>query len=385
MTLAMSAVLPAPQMVLDALPDPLVVLDGQDRVCMVNTAAEDFFQAGAQILLRHGLADLVPFSSPVLQSVRQVRETSSVVNEYAVGMGTPRLGGERIVDLQTAPLGENPGYVILVLLRRSVAQKLGDQLSHQGAARSVSGMAAMLAHEIKNPLSGIRGAAQLLEPNVSDADRTLTRLICDETDRIHKLVDQMEIFSDERPLERKPVNIHVVLDRVKKLVLAGSGGDVNIREEYDPSLPFVSGNSDLLLQVFLNLAKNAIDALQGTGRDQGGGELVFTTAFRPGIKLQVAGTMERVSLPLEICVIDNGPGIGDDLLPHIFEPFVTSKPQGRGLGLALVAKAVRDHGGTIECKTGRRGTTFRVLLPMISAGQALEPHDAVPREESQNA
>jgi two-component system, NtrC family, nitrogen regulation sensor histidine kinase GlnL len=359
--------LPAPQMVLDALPDPLVVLDADDRICMVNSAAEDFFQSGAQVLMRHGLSDLVPFSSPVLQSVRQVRETSSVVNEYAVGMGTPRLGGERTVDLQTAPLGENPQYVILLLLRRSVAQKLGQQLSHQGAARSVSGMAAMLAHEIKNPLSGIRGAAQLLESGVSDADRALTRLICDETDRIHKLVDQMEVFSDERPLERMPLNIHVVLDRVKKLTLALTAGAVTIREEYDPSLPFVFGNSDQLVQVFLNLAKNAAEALQQGGRNNEPAELLFTTAFRPGIKLQVAGSTERVSLPLEICVTDNGPGINEDLLPHIFEPFVTSKPQGRGLGLALVAKVVRDHGGTIECQVGRRGTTFRALLPMISS------------------
>jgi two-component system, NtrC family, nitrogen regulation sensor histidine kinase GlnL len=356
---------PAPQMVLDALPDPLVVLDVDDRICMVNSAAEDFFQAGAQILMRHVLSDLVPFSSPVLQSVRQVRETSSVVNEYAVGMGTPRLGGERIVDLQTAPLGENPQYVILLLLRRSIAQKLGHHLSHQSAARSVSGMAAMLAHEIKNPLAGIRGAAQLLEPSVNDADRTLTRLICDETDRISKLVDQMEVFSDERPLERKPLNIHVVLDHVKKLTLAATGNTVTIREEYDPSLPFVLGNSDQLVQVFLNLAKNAAEALKQGARGNEPAEILFTTAFRPGMKLQVAGSTERVSLPLEICVADNGPGITEDLLPHIFEPFVTSKPQGRGLGLALVAKVVRDHGGTIECQIGRRGTTFRTLLPMI--------------------
>lgn len=362
--------LPAPQLVLDALPDPLVVLDADDRICMVNSAAEDFFQAGAQILMRHSLTDLVPFSSPVLQSVRQVRETSSVVNEYAVGMGTPRLGGERTVDLQTAPLGENPQYVILLLLRRSVAQKLGHQLSHQGAARSVSGMAAMLAHEIKNPLSGIRGAAQLLETGASDADRVLTRLICDETDRIHKLVDQMEVFSDERPLERRPLNIHVVLDHVKKLTLVASGGEVTIREEYDPSLPFVLGNSDQLVQVFLNLAKNAAEALKQGSRNNEPAEILFTTAFRPGIKLQVAGSTERVSLPLEICVTDNGPGINEDLLPHIFEPFVTSKPRGRGLGLALVAKVVRDHGGTIECQVGRRGTTFRALLPMILADRS---------------
>ena len=329
---------------------------------MANSAAEDFFQSGANVLMRYKLTDIVPFSSPVLQSVRQVREQATVVNEYGVGVGTPRLGGERMVDLQTAPLGDDNNYVMLMLQRRSMAHKLGHQLTHQGAARSVSGMASMLAHEIKNPLAGIRGAAQLLEPTLSDADRSLARLICDETDRIRNLVDQMEVFSDERPLERRPVNIHIVLDRVKKLILAESGDYLSIKEEYDPSLPPVLGNPDQLVQVYLNLAKNAADILRETGD---GGEILFTTAFRPGMKLQVAGTPERVSLPLEICVHDNGKGVPEDLAPHIFEPFVTSKPQGRGLGLALVAKVVRDHGGTVECQPRKRGTTFRTLLPMI--------------------
>jgi two-component system, NtrC family, nitrogen regulation sensor histidine kinase GlnL len=355
---------PAAQTVLDAMPNPLLVLDADDRICMVNIAAEDFFQSGAAVLMRYGLLDLVPFSSPVLQSVKQVREAASIVNEYGVGVGTPRLGGERIVDLQTAPLGDEGQFVLLMLQRRSMAHKLGHQLSHQGAARSVSGMASMLAHEIKNPLAGIRGAAQLLEPTLPDHDRALARLICDETERIRKLVDQMEVFSDERPLDRKPVNIHVVLDRVKKLILAEWGDHLSIREDYDPSLPMVSGNADQLVQVYLNLAKNAADVLIETGE---GGEITFSTAFRPGMKLQVAGTPERVSLPLEICVHDNGKGVPEDLAPYIFEPFVTSKPQGRGLGLALVAKVVRDHGGTVECQPRKRGTTFRTLLPMIDS------------------
>jgi two-component system, NtrC family, nitrogen regulation sensor histidine kinase GlnL len=364
MTISSPTTPPAAQAVLDAMPNPLIVLDGDDRICMVNAAAEDFFQSGASVLKRYTLQDLVPFSSPVINSVHQVREAASVVNEYGVGVGTPRLGGERIVDLQTAPLGDAEQHVMLMLLRRSIAHKMGHQLNHQGAARSVSGMAAMLAHEIKNPLAGIRGAAQLLEPTLSDGDRALARLICDETERIRKLVDQMEVFSDERPLDKKPVNIHVVLDRVKKLVLAESGDHLSIKEEYDPSLPPVYGNSDQLVQVYLNLAKNAADILRETGE---GGEILFTTAYRPGMKLQVAGTAERVSLPLEICVHDNGKGVPEDLAPHIFEPFVTSKPQGRGLGLALVAKVVRDHGGTVECQPRKRGTTFRTLLPMIDS------------------
>jgi two-component system nitrogen regulation sensor histidine kinase GlnL len=354
--------LPNMQAIFEALPNPIFVLDAEDRVCLVNGNSEDFFQMSKAVLTRQHLIDLVPFASPVLDAVAQVRTFGGVVNEYSVTVGAPRLGGERVVDLQTTVLGENQRYVLVMLLRRSMAHKFDLQLSHQGAARSVSGMASMLAHEIKNPLSGIRGAAQLLEPSLSDEDRPLARLICDETDRIRDLVDQMEVFSDERPLERQPINIHVVLDRVKQLINIGGNTDVLIKEDYDPSLPAVNGNHDQLVQVFLNLAKNAVEASSDSNEPQ---EVTLTTAFRPGMKLSVPGSAERISLPLEVCVHDTGIGVPEDLRPHIFDPFVTSKPSGRGLGLALVAKIVRDHGGVVECVPRERGTTFRILLPLI--------------------
>ena len=354
--------MPPLRAIFDALPNPILVVDENDVICFANSAAEDFFQASSTMLARHKLEETMPFSSPVLDVVKQVRNSSGVMNEYSVGVGTPRMGGERIVDLQTALVNDDPRYVVLTLLRRSMAQKLDLQLTHRGAARSVSGMAAMLAHEIKNPLSGIKGAAQLLEPVLENNDRALARLICEETDRIRDLVDQMEVFSDERPLDRKPINIHVVLDRVKQLTTIGMPNSITIREEYDPSLPSVLGNQDQLVQVFLNLAKNAAESIIASGD---AGEITLTTAFRPGVKLTVPGSSERVSLPYEVCIHDNGPGISEDLKPHIFDAFVTTKPQGRGLGLALVAKIVRDHGGVVECISRERGTTFRVLLPML--------------------
>jgi two-component system nitrogen regulation sensor histidine kinase GlnL len=353
---------PSKAAILDALPDAVLAIDADDRIRYVNSGAEDFFQASSATLLRCRLTDLVHASSPLREAVGQVRAAGGVVTKYAVNVGTPRTGGERSVDLQATSVPESPSFVIVMLLARSMAHKIDRQLTHRGAARSVSGMASMLAHEIKNPLSGIRGAAQLLEPTLGSDDRALTRLICSETDRIRDLVDQMEVFSDERPPERRPVNIHVVLAHVKSLIEAGLAHPVAIREEYDPSLPPLLGNRDQLIQIFVNLVKNAVEAIETTGQ---AGEVILSTAFRPGMKLSASNSGDRVSLPLEVCVHDTGSGIAEDVRPHIFDPFVTTKAGGRGLGLALVAKIVQDHGGVVESFPRDRGTTFRILLPVL--------------------
>jgi two-component system nitrogen regulation sensor histidine kinase GlnL len=246
-----------------------------------------------------------------------------------------------------------------------MAQMIERHLTHRAAARTVSGMAAVLAHEIKNPLSGIRGAAQLLEPGVKDEDRALTQLICSETDRIRNLVDRMEVFGDERPLVLEPVNIHAVLDHVCRLAQAGFASGMPISAEYDPSLPPVPANRDKLIQAFLNLLKNAAEAV---GELPEPGRIVLRTAFRPGVRMTVPGTTDRVALPLMIEIEDTGIGVPEHLKQHLFDPFVTTKTRGSGLGLALVAKIIRDHGGVIEFESERRRTVFRVLLPLQAAG-----------------
>ncbi|MBE9604981.1 PAS domain-containing protein [Acetobacteraceae bacterium H6797] len=352
--------------ILGALPVPVVVLDADNRFRFANPPAELFFQLSVASLAQHTLGDLIPTDSRVFSLVEQVRATDAPVSDHDLVLESPRLHRQG-VSVRGAPLPELSGGVVLTLQDGSTAQKLDRQLTFRGAARGASAMAEMLAHEVKNPLSGIRGAAQLLESSASEGDRELCTLIQDEADRIRNLVERMDMFS-ERPVECAPVNIHEVLDHVRRVAERGFAAHINIHEDYDPSLPPVWGNRDLLIQVLLNLVKNAAEAAPPVG-----GEIHLMTAYHHGVRIAVPGSSERVDLPLQISVRDNGGGIPDEVRASLFDPFVSTKRGGQGLGLALVAKLVADHGALIECDSRPGRTVFRLSMPIAPAVPVSRP------------
>jgi two-component system nitrogen regulation sensor histidine kinase GlnL len=350
--------------VLNAVPDPIFAVDNVGAFIFLNLAAEQFFGASESVLLGKDLKSVLPEDSPVFSLISLARDNQTSIREYGLTLETPRIGSHTVM-VDVAAITDVEGAVTICLKEMSIARKFDNQLTSRSAARSVTAMGAMLAHEVKNPLSGIKGAAQLLESNLSEEDAELTRLICEESDRIVELVNRMEMFADSRPIERAPLNIHEVLERVRRLAETGVAKGVTFKEAYDPSLPPVLGNRDLLIQAILNLVKNAAEALVGLKHP----EIQLSTRYQQGVRLAVPGSKRRVDLPLVVSIQDNGPGIPEDLKRHLFDPFVTSKPSGKGLGLALVAKIIGDHGGIIEYDSDSAGTTFRIMLPVAREGR----------------
>lgn len=350
--------LPDALSLLEALPIAIIALDTSNRISSVNAAAESLLGISRSQLLTRPLSEHIAADSPLFALIEATRRGANAVCEADVSLSGPRLTIEHAA-VDVAMLSHPVGHVVLLLQDRGLEWRLAQQAVSRDAVRSAKGIAAMLAHEVKNPLSGIRGAAQLLESKVQPGDRQLTQLICEETDRIVSMVNGLEVFTDSRPAPIRPVNIHEVLEHVRRLALAGFARNITVREEYDPSLPPVLGNRDQLVQVFLNLFKNAAEAVPETG-----GIIVLNTRYRPGVSVSEPGTALRRRLSLVVTVQDNGNGVPDSLKAQLFEPFVSGKAGGKGLGLALVAKIVTDHGGLIDCDSQPGRTMFSIVLPI---------------------
>ena len=345
----------------DLWPEAALLLSAETVVVSVNEAAEVLFgQSLAQITRKPIVRSLAP-ASRLAALIDRCRTQAGTVRERGLEiaiLGFPSF----IADVAAAPFIE--GGMLLTLRERSATFGV-DRSADPAGLHSVMGLGQMLAHEVKNPLAGIRGAAQLLRLGASAEDIPLAQLIVDETDRIKRLINRMEAFGGDAPITRSPVNIHQVLDRVRALAANGVADDLTLREHYDPSLPSAWGEEDQLIQVFLNLTKNAAEAARARG--DGRGEIAISTAYRHGVKIRGADGGLVGGAPLEVRVADNGAGVPARIRDHLFEPFVTSKAQGVGLGLALCAKVVASHGGLIDFESEPGRTVFRVMLPTVPA------------------
>ena len=351
----------------DFAPEPTIILDARGAIAANNEAAEGLFGQSLGQMTRGSLAAALAPDCGLRALVERCAQSCEPVRER--GVEVRLLGyGSFVADASATPM--TLGMMLISLVPRPQTPTTDGALDAPGLL-SVVGLGHMLAHEIKNPLAGIRGAAQLLKGAATPEDIPLAQLIMDETDRIRRLVDRMEAFAEDVPPTLAEVNIHQVLDRVMALIGNGVADGVVLQAHYDPSLPPAWGEEDPLIQVFLNLAKNAAEAAHARG--DGRGVITFSTAYRHGVRLRAGQGKAAHGAPLEIKIADNGPGVPRRLRDHLFGPFVTTKTQGGGLGLPLVAKLVAAHGGLIDFESEPGRTVFRVLLPVAPPVHQRDP------------
>ena len=340
-----------------ALPNPVFVLDRENRFIYLNQAAEIFFQSSRMMLLGTQLTSIMPLDSNFLSMVSRARAQSISVGDQGVELAGPKIG-LKLINVQITPFGDREPRLLITIQERALAERLRGQSLFRGAARSIAAMAALLAHEVKNPLAGIKGAAQLLEADLDAECKSLTRMIVKESDRVAALLDRMEGFAGGANLVLAPVNIHEILDHCLNVAQASYGAHMKIKRSYDPSLPLVNGHRDLLIQAFINIIKNASEATEFNS------EITVKTSYSQGRRLTFAAVNGGSYAPVQVEVIDNGRGISEELRDHIFDPFVSGRSGGNGLGLTMVASVIADHGAMIDVESVPGQTVFRMNFPV---------------------
>lgn len=346
-------------------PIATLIIDQDDSIVSANPRAESLLNMARSALVGSRLTDVLRLDDPTMDP--SFWRTDKPLSAYDVRLYAGRSDAVEM-DILINPLSDAPGWRVLAMHIHSQSHAIGFRRAPSGAMSAI-GAAAMLAHEIKNPLSGIRGAAQLIQGELPEGEHQLTSLIVAEVDRIASLIDRMQGFTTEQQQQAVTQNIYPLLDRAVDVALAGFGSGVRLDRQYDPSLPDALVDADRLVQVMINLLKNAVEAVQGDPE----GRVIVTTAFKHGFSIMRTGSRAPVTLPIEIQVMDNGPGVRENIRDVLFNPFITTKRTGQGLGLALVDKLVRDMGGLVQYERtndkgsdngrGRAMTVFRLLLP----------------------
>ncbi len=348
-----------------SLPVPAFVTDRAGRILAANGAAELFLNKPAQRLRDRTLAGILSSDAALAKALSRAGDDRGPVYVNNAVLAMPGLCKE--ANIQLAALAGHPDRLLVLVSPCRLARQI-DQSGPAGkAARSAIGMAEMLAHEIKNPLAGITGAAQLLEMNLPEADREMTRLIVSESHRIVALLEQVEQFGNLRPPRKTAQNIHVLLDRARRSAELGFARELRFVEEYDPSLPLTEVDADQMMQVLLNLMKNAAEAITRAG-EKGGrtdGTITLRTRYDHSLRLRGEDGRDR-RLPLQVEIIDDGPGLPPDIAGQVFEPFVSGRENGTGLGLALVSKIIIEHGAWITVDSAPGRTLFRISLPLAA-------------------
>ena len=339
---------------------PLVILDKDDNIVASNDDAEFFFGLSRNILNKYKFTALYSTTSPLYYLINQSREKKTTIREYSLMLTNIIDKKEHEVDIQVSPF-EDTDYLLLMFIERGIAKKFNRQYMQAGSAKSLVEMSSILAHEIKNPLSGIKGAAQLLLDGASHENQSLISIICDETDRINNLINSMQIFSDSSQIKKEKINMHTIFNHVKMIAENGFAKDIKFIERFDPSLPHVHGNKDLLIQVLMNLIKNSSEAIKNNSNK---GEIILSSSFLSSVRISLPTSSKKIELPLCFSIEDNGGGIDKDIYENIFDPFITSKKDGKGLGLSIVSKIIQDHDGVIECGITSKGTKMSILFPV---------------------
>ena len=290
-----------------------------------------------------------------------VTTLATEATDFAHGHAEDAGGPQRFLHLfESVRLDDGGDQMLMIFAPRELVTQRPSAADSNRAAKSAIGMAEMLAHEIKNPLAGITGAAQFLAMTLPPQDLEMTDLIVAESRRIVQLLEQVEQFGNVLPPKRSAVNIHDVLDRARQSASVGFGAHMMMIEDYDPSLPAAFVDGDQLLQVLLNLLKNASEA------GQQGGTITLRTFYDTSLRIQREDG-GAAHLPLQIEIIDDGAGLPPEIANDVFEPFISGKENGTGLGLALVSKLVTDVGGWIAVTSAPGRTVFRISLPLVPA------------------